>query len=52
MLQIIISKNIMLLSLKIIFFSADPDGILPNTVFYLGLHCLSKYRFPAGLKIS
>ena len=36
------------MSLKVVFIlanSADPDEMLPNATFYLGLHCLPKYLF-------
>ena len=42
-LHVIISKNIIFLSLKIDFVianSADPDEMQPYAVFHLGLHCL------------
>ena len=35
-------------SLKIVLIlanSADPDEMLPNAAFHLGLHCLPKYLF-------
>ena len=40
---VIISKNIVFLSLKIDFVlanSADPDEMPPYAAFHLGLHCL------------
>ena len=46
--QIIVSKNIVFLSLKIDFVlanSADPDEMLHYAAFHLGLHCLPKYPF-------
>ena len=47
MLQVIISpKNIKFFSLKIHFVlanNADPDEMLHNAAFHLGLHCLPKY---------
>ena len=39
-------NNIVFLSLKIGFVlanSSDPDEMLHNAVFYLGVHCLPKY---------
>ena len=44
--QVIISKNIILLSLKIDFVlgnRADPDEMPLYVAFDLGLHCLPKY---------
>ena len=41
--QVIISKNILFLSLKIYFVkanSADPDKMPHYATFHLGLHCL------------
>ena len=46
--QVIISKKIVFLSLKIDFVlvnSADPDEMPHYVAFHLGLHCLSKYPF-------
>ena len=46
--QVIISKNIEFLSLKIDFVlanSADPDEMPHYAAFHLGLHCLPKYMF-------
>ena len=51
--QVIISpKNIVFLSLKIGFIianSADPDEMLHNAAFHLGLHCLTEYPFRWGI---
>ena len=44
--QVIISKNIVFLSLRIDFVlanSADPDEMPHYVAFHQGLHCLSKY---------
>ena len=46
--QVIISKNIVFLSLKIEYVianSTDPDEMPHNAAFHLGLHCLQKYPF-------
>ena len=46
--QVIISKKIVFLSLKIDFIlanSADRDEMPKYVAFYLGLHCLPKYPF-------
>ena len=46
--QVIISMKIVFLSLKINFGIAnivDPDEILHDAQFRLGLHCLLKYAF-------
>ena len=46
--QIIISKNIVFLSLKIDFVlanSEDPNEMLHHAAFHLGLRCFSKYLF-------
>ena len=46
--QVIMSKNIVFLSLKIdsVFTnSADPGEIILSVALYLGLHCLQKYQF-------
>ena len=46
--QDIISKNIIFLSLKVVFIlanSADPDEMLHHAAVHLGLHCLPKYPF-------
>ena len=43
--QVILSKTIVLLSLKINFFlanSADPDEMPHNAAFHLDLHCLQR----------
>ena len=40
--------KIIFLSLKIVFviaYSVDPDEMLHNAAFNLGLHCLPKYAF-------
>ena len=47
-LQVIISKNLLLFSLKIHFVlanSEDPDEMPHNVAFHLGLYCLPKYLF-------
>ena len=46
--KVIISKNILFLSLKIDFVtanSADLDEMPLHAAFHLGLHCLPKYPF-------
>ena len=46
--QAIIFKKVVFLSLKIDFIfanRADPDEMLHNAAFHLGLHCLQKYLF-------
>ena len=46
--QVIISKNVVFLSLKIDCSkanSADPDEMSHYVAFHLGLHCLPKYPF-------
>ena len=48
--HVIISKNIKIgfLSLKIVFVlanSVDPDDMLHNAAFHMGLHCFPKYAF-------
>ena len=46
--QVIISENIVFLTLKIDFvlaISADPDEMPHNASFHLSLHCLPKYSF-------
>ena len=45
---VIISKNIVFVSLKIDFVlanSADPHEMPPSAAFHLGLYCLQKYPF-------
>ena len=47
-LHVILSKNIILLSMKIDFAlasSADPNKIPHNAAFHLGLPCFSKYPY-------
>ena len=46
--QVLISKNIIFLSLKISYVfpnSADPDEMQHYAAFHLGLHCLPRYPF-------
>ena len=46
--QVIISKNIVFISMKMDFVlanSVDPDEMLHYTAFHQGLHCLPTYLF-------
>ena len=46
--RVIISKNILFLSMKIEFVlanSTDPEEMSHHVAFLLGLHCLPKYPF-------
>ena len=50
--QVMFSKNIVFLSLKIDFVlanSEDPNEMLHDAAFHLGCHCLPKYLFRSSL---